>query len=48
MNLEVKKIDTANARLSAKLSIENLEKRYNKIAQKIAQKVKIDGFKGKK
>ncbi|MEJ8622000.1 trigger factor [Helicobacter pylori] len=44
MNLEVKKIDTANARLSAKPSIENLEKRYDKIAQKIAQKVKIDGF----
>ncbi|WQV87061.1 trigger factor [Helicobacter pylori] len=44
MNLEVKKIDTANARLSAKPSVENLEKRYDKIAQKIAQKVKIDGF----
>ncbi|GAA9000692.1 hypothetical protein BTM277_08740 [Helicobacter pylori] len=44
MNLEVKKIDTANAHLSAKPSIEDLEKRYDKIAQKIAQKVKIDGF----
>lgn len=44
MNLEVKKIDTANARLSAKPSVEDLEKRYDKIAQKIAQKVKIDGF----
>ncbi|GLP37603.1 hypothetical protein HpBGD95_15330 [Helicobacter pylori] len=30
--------------MSAKPSIENLEKRYDKIAQKIAQKVKIDGF----
>ncbi len=44
MNLEVKKIDTANARLSTKPSVEDLEKRYDKIAQKIAQKVKIDGF----
>ncbi|AFI06124.1 trigger factor [Helicobacter cetorum] len=48
MNLEVKKIDTANAHLSAKPSVEDLEKRYTKIAQKVAKKVKIDGFrKGK-
>ncbi|WP_104747871.1 trigger factor [Helicobacter cetorum] len=44
MNLEVKKLDTANAQVSAKPSMQDMQKRYEKIAQKVAKNAKIDGF----
>ncbi|WP_104713112.1 trigger factor [Helicobacter cetorum] len=44
MNLEVKKLDTANAQVSAKPSTQDMQKRYEKFAQKVAKNAKIDGF----
>ncbi|PAF43589.1 trigger factor [Helicobacter sp. 11S02596-1] len=48
MDLETKKINTANALVSAKLLAKDLENKTNQIASKIAKTIKLDGFrKGK-
>ncbi len=48
MQIDVNRIDSANAKISAKISKSLLEERENKIAAKAAKSVKIDGFrKGK-
>ncbi|WP_104711360.1 trigger factor [Helicobacter felis] len=44
MVLETKKLDGANARVYAKSSLEDFQQRAQKIAKRIAQKTKIDGF----
>ena len=48
MQIDVKRIDSANAEISAKVSKALLDEKENKIAAKAAKSVKIDGFrKGK-
>ncbi|MDO7252876.1 trigger factor [Helicobacter cappadocius] len=48
MNLQTKKINSANASVSGEILLEDLEKKLNKIATKISKTVKMDGFrKGK-
>ena len=48
MEIKTQKVDSANAKVQAKVSKEKVEEQENKIAKKIAKDVKIDGFrKGK-
>ena len=48
MNIKTQQIDSANAKIEAKVSKQKVEEQENKIAKKIAKDVKIDGFrKGK-
>jgi len=48
MEIEAKKVDSANAKVTAKVSKQRVEEQENKIAKKIAKDAKIDGFrKGK-
>ncbi len=48
MEIKTKKVDSANAKVQAKVSKQKVEDQENKIAKKIAKDVKIDGFrKGK-
>ncbi|NPA74321.1 MAG: trigger factor [Epsilonproteobacteria bacterium] len=48
MEIDAKKIDSANAKVEAKVSKEEVGKEEDKIAKKIAKDIKIDGFrKGK-
>ncbi|BCZ18296.1 Trigger factor Tig [Helicobacter sp. NHP19-003] len=48
MDLTTKRLDSANASISAKPSVQDFEKRSHSIAQKIAKNTKLDGFrKGK-
>jgi len=48
MEIEAKKVDSANAKVEAKVSKQKVEEQENKIAKKIAKDAKIDGFrKGK-
>ena len=48
MEIKTTKVDSANAKVQAKVSKEKIEEQENKIAKKIAKDVKIDGFrKGK-
>ncbi|CRF47452.1 Cell division trigger factor [Helicobacter heilmannii] len=48
MDLTTKRLDSANASISAKPSVQDFEKKSHSIAQKIAKNTKLDGFrKGK-
>lgn len=48
MDIKAQKVDSANAKVEAKVSKQRVEEQENKIAKKIAKDVKIDGFrKGK-
>ncbi len=48
MKIDAKKVDSANAKVEAKVSKERVQEQETKIAKKIAKDVKIDGFrKGK-
>ncbi|PAF48660.1 trigger factor [Helicobacter sp. 12S02232-10] len=48
MDLETKKINSANASVNAKLLLKDLESKLNKVATKISKTLKLDGFrKGK-
>lgn len=48
MDLTTKRLDGANASISAKPSVQDFEKKSHSIAQKIAKNTKLDGFrKGK-
>ncbi len=48
MDIKTQQIDSANAKIEAKVSKQKVEEQENKIAKKIAKDVKIDGFrKGK-
>jgi len=48
MEIEAKKVDSANAKVTAKVSKQKVEAQESKIAKKIAKDAKIDGFrKGK-
>ncbi len=48
MEIKATKVDSANAKVEAKVSKQRVEEQENKIAKKIAKDVKIDGFrKGK-
>lgn len=48
MNLQTKRINSANASVSGKILLNDLENKLNKIATKISKTIKMDGFrKGK-
>ncbi|PAF46455.1 trigger factor [Helicobacter sp. 12S02634-8] len=48
MNLQTKRLNSANASVSTQLLLKDLENKHNKVANKIAKTLKIDGFrKGK-